>query len=136
MQWTADENAGYTTGKPWIEVCQDYKWINAEDEIGDPRSVWAYYHRLIQLRKKMPLISRGDIHFIDTGCEKVIAYLRCLEKERLLVLCSFSDEQTTVHKVSVPANSKCLIGNYSDTAVPYGNTLVLRPYEALAFIWS
>jgi trehalose-6-phosphate hydrolase len=135
MQWSAGENAGFTTGKPWIEVCQNYKRINAEEEIDDPRSVWDYYHRLIQLRKKMPLISRGDIHFIDAGCEKVIAYLRCLEKERLLVLCSFSDEQTTVRKVSVPANSKCLIGNYSDTAVPYGNTLVLRPYEALAFIW-
>jgi len=32
MQWNADENDGFTKGKPWIQVNSNYTYINAAKE--------------------------------------------------------------------------------------------------------
>ena len=53
MQWTDGENAGFTTGKPWLRVNENYKKINAESQINDPDSVRSFYKKLIALRKNI-----------------------------------------------------------------------------------
>ena len=51
MQWTDSENAGFTTGTPWMPLNPNYHEINAEQALADPDSVFHYYRRLIHLRK-------------------------------------------------------------------------------------
>ena len=51
MQWNNSENAGFTTGEPWIKVNPNYKEINAEEQAEDPNSILNYYKKLIALRK-------------------------------------------------------------------------------------
>ena len=51
VQWTDEENGGFTTGTPWIEVNKNYKTINAASQVDDPDSVFNYYRQLVQLRK-------------------------------------------------------------------------------------
>ena len=51
MQWSAEINAGFTTGKPWLKVNPNYISINAADQQEDPDSVRSFYKKLIALRK-------------------------------------------------------------------------------------
>ena len=59
MQWTAGENAGFTTGTPWLPVNENHPFLNAEAELADPDSVFHYYRRLIALRKRYDVFRDG-----------------------------------------------------------------------------
>lgn len=59
MQWDASENAGFTTGTPWIGIADNYKTINAAAQMDAPDSIRSFYKTLVALRKKMPVISAG-----------------------------------------------------------------------------
>ncbi len=52
MQWNQDKHAGFTTGEPWIRVNPNYKEINVEQALQDSESIFYYYKKLIELRKK------------------------------------------------------------------------------------
>ena len=51
MQWTSEENAGFTKGTAWLKINSDYKEINVENQENNPDSVLNYYRKLIALRK-------------------------------------------------------------------------------------
>ncbi|MBO6133494.1 MAG: alpha-glucosidase [Lachnospiraceae bacterium] len=51
VQWTDGDNAGFTTGKPWLPVNKNYKEINVESQEKDSKSLLAFYKELIALRK-------------------------------------------------------------------------------------
>ncbi len=98
MQWDDSENAGFTTGKPWIMVNPNYKEINAAKELADPDSVFYYYQKLIQLRrdsKWSEMIVYGDYDLLLPEDEAVFAYTRTLGSRKLLVLCNLSDRERT-----------------------------------------
>ena len=50
MHWDDSDNAGFTTGTPWISVNENYKKINAAAQVNDPDSIFSYYKKLIELR--------------------------------------------------------------------------------------
>ena len=76
MQWSAGENAGFTTGTPWIETADNFKMINAEAEDKDEDSILSYYKKLIDLRKKNEVVSEGNITFLERDKEGILAYRR------------------------------------------------------------
>lgn len=100
MQWSAGENAGFTTGRPWIGVAANYPLVNAQDECASEDSMYAFYRRLIELRKKLEMVSCGAIRFLEagSGAPKVIAYERTHDHapagqpKHLVAICSFDDE--------------------------------------------
>ena len=55
-QWDASENAGFTTGKPWLPVNENHSFINAEAALADENSIFYHYQKLIALRKQMDII--------------------------------------------------------------------------------
>lgn len=129
MAWDGTPTAGFTSGTPWIGFPSNHARINAADEMADPNSVRAYAKKLIALRKAEPIIQVGDVRFVDSPSDKVIAYERTLGDERILVQCNFSgDEQP-----ALPADGgEVLVGNWDDSAT---DGRVLRPWEAIAHIW-
>lgn len=58
MQWDASDNAGFSTGTPWLKAGKSYQTINVEQEKTGP--IFTFYQELIRLRKELPLISEGD----------------------------------------------------------------------------
>lgn len=76
------KNAGFTDGEPWIAVNDNYKTINAEAAVKDPKSVFFYYKKLVQLRHEVPVITDGVYKLLDADNEKVYTYLR-LRKMRM-----------------------------------------------------
>lgn len=130
MQWDDGPEAGFTSGTPWMAVNPNYKEINAKNQLSDGESVFYYYKKLIELRKNYEIIIYGSFELILEEDARVFAYVRRLEKEKLLVLCSFTDEEL---QISVPQefqreDALCLIRNYDDPAVR--KTGKLLPYEA------
>ena len=132
MAWDASENAGFTTGTPWLGINANHVQINAETEMADKNSVWSYFQRLITLRKAEPVISEGDVRFVDVAEDSpLIAYERTLDETRLLVQCNYSGND--VPGLSVDGG-ELLIGNYGEARLE-GGQIILRPYEAVAYIW-
>jgi oligo-1,6-glucosidase len=127
MQWNDEANAGFTTGTPWIKVNPNYHAINAEKQINDPDSVFSYYRRLIQLRKKHDILTNGSYKMLCAENKNLFVYKRMSKDEELLVLCNFSNMEQPFNREAYGFDRGCevLISNY-----PSENRTLLRPYEA------
>ena len=130
MQWTAGENAGFTTGKPWLPVNPNYRVINAEAAVADPDSVFHHYRKLIELRKEYDVLRDGSFTLLDSRDEKVFAYTRDTENGHLLVVCNFTGETLDYEIPEAYYGSELLISNYSKYAPG------LRPYEAVMLYYK
>ena len=133
MQWSDDAHAGFTSATPWIQVNPNYKEINAQKEVADGNSVFHYYKKLIDLRKRHDIIVYGGYEPLMEEDSRVFAYIRKLEEKKLLVLCNFTDEEL---QVSIPNefygdDVECLIGNYERPAGEKRSRLL--PYEAVVY---
>ena len=95
-QWDASENAGFTTGKPWIKVNPKYTEINLEADRKAPDSIFAYYQKLIEMRKTHPAILDGDLNFYMEDSEQVLMYTRACARETLLIVANKSDEKAAI----------------------------------------
>lgn len=129
MQWDASENAGFSTGTPWLKVNPNYPEINVEQALADEQSIFYYYQQLIRLRHDHELVVYGRYELILEDHPEVYAYSRTLEGETWYVYCSFAD-----HDVTIPVahdTSDRVIGNYDEALV--SGELTLRPYEAVVF---
>ncbi len=124
MQWTAGENAGFTTGTPWLPVNPNHAWINAEAAVADPDSIFHYYRKLIAIRKEYPVIRDGSFTLLCPEDEKVFAYTRDWEGCHMLVVCNFSGEWVDFQVPEAYEGSRLVISNY-ETDRPG-----LLPYEA------
>jgi len=131
MQWTAGENAGFTTGKPWLKINPNYVDINAEAALADPNSVFYYYKELIRLRKTIPEFRYGRFWLLPNTDERVFAYTRDTRDGHMLVVCNFSADEVPFEVPDNYFGSEYLIGNYG--CDDYQN---LRPYEALILYYK
>ncbi|MBS5881062.1 MAG: alpha-glucosidase [Lachnoanaerobaculum sp.] len=130
MQWDASENAGFTTGTPWIAVNPNYKKINVADQLKREDSVFHYYQNLIRLRKENEIIVYGNYELLLPEDENIFAYTRTLDNQKLLVVCNFSKSEQKFD-FSGYENAKVLISNYNRDAREDG---ILKPYEATVLL--
>jgi oligo-1,6-glucosidase len=129
FQWDTTQNAGFTTGTPWLKVNPNYKTLNAEAQEKDPNSVLNYFRKLVQLRKKESTLVYGKYTLLDRENPNVYAYTRELDGKKLLVLLNFTDKDSP-YKIGIStAKSKIILDNYTGTKKLKSNTL--RPYEAI-----
>ena len=109
MQWDSSQNAGFTTGTPWLKPTnQDL--VNVHDELEHGR-IFNFYQRLITLRKRYAVIARGDYQAFGTDVDWLYAYKRRLNQEGLLVLNNFADHEI---KFTIPddwCGGKVIIDN-------------------------
>ncbi len=136
VQWNSDENAGFTSGTPWIPVAKNYQEINAEQALDDENSVFYHYQKLNRLRKEYDIIVDGDYQLILEDHPDIFAYVRNGDGEKLLVVNNFygrETEFTLPDEVAVGGwSSEVLISNYEDVKNVYSQ-ISLRPYESAVF---
>lgn len=132
MQWDTSENAGFTTGKPWLKANPNYKTINAENAINSQGSIFYYYKKLIELRKKMDVIVYGEFELLLKEDPNIFAYTRTLGEEKILVINNVTEKEVTFESPKAYEATEVLISNYKDVkAQP--SSILLRPYEAVAY---
>ncbi len=95
-QWNGGENAGFTTGTPWLKLNPRYPEINLEADRSHPQSIFAYYQELIALRKDNPAIVDGTFEMLLKEHPQVVMYLRRTARQTLLIVANFSDDSTQV----------------------------------------
>lgn len=131
MQWDVSENAGFTTGTPWIGVNPNYKEINAAAQVDDPDSVFNYYRKLIALRHENPVIVYGKYELLLEDDPAVYAYKRVLDDQELYVFCNYTAEEAgcSFMKEVMGGNVTELISNYAEHKPG-----ILRSYEAIVLL--
>lgn len=130
MQWTAGENAGFTTGVPWIRVNPNHTFINAEAAVADPDSVFHYFRKLIRLRHQHPVIVYGDYTLLEAEDPNLFIYTRRLGREELLVMCNCTDQPQRWQAPERFAGAPVMITNLGRERVD-DCQLELKPYEAV-----
>ncbi len=130
MQWTGEENAGFTAGTPWLRVNSNYTAINVEKETIDPNSVLNFYKKLIALRKDpeyKETVLYGALEPFMEDRHNLMAYYRKGDKTLLVVGNYQWDEQ----EITLPSEcKKVLINNYPDMVLD-GNSVKLHGYQVL-----
>lgn len=132
FQWDTSENAGFTTGKPWLMVNPDYKRINVASQINDPNSVLSYYKKLTALRKN-PEYSNTVVYGKTVPylpeVERLMAFKRVGDNQTLLVLGNFSTKPQTV---KLPSKcKKVVLNNVENVEFVSDTEIKLEGYQAV-----
>jgi oligo-1,6-glucosidase len=115
VQWDATEQAGFTTGTPWIAVNPDHVEWNAAAQRDDPRSVLAHHRALIALRHASATVQRGDFTMLLPDHDDVYAFTRALDGETLLVVCNVSATPYALDELLPEAvGADLVLGNLTD----------------------
>ena len=130
VQWSAEKNAGFTQGTPWLIVNPNYTKINVASQEQDGNSVLAFYKELIALRKNpdyKETFVYGDVIPFEESRHNLMAYHRKGEKN-LLVLGNFQKE---TQEVTLPSKCKnILLNNYPNVEIE-GTQVTLKGYQVL-----
>jgi oligo-1,6-glucosidase len=116
MQWDASAQAGFTTGRPWIEVNPNHTVINAASQVGRPDSVFAHYRRLIDLRHELDVVVCGRFELLLPEDERLFCFTRTLGDERLLVVANWSRRRVRLpSELPDVSDAELLLGTHAST---------------------
>jgi oligo-1,6-glucosidase len=121
MQWTAGENAGFTTGKPWLKVNGNHTEVNVEREETREDGPLAFWKRMIALRKQLSALKDGSFKSIyESG--SVYAYRREIDGESLVAIFNMTAKEVKL-PLKLAIDGEIIISNYSE------HTDGLKPFE-------
>ncbi|NLH96279.1 MAG: alpha-glucosidase [Clostridiaceae bacterium] len=121
VQWDSSPNAGFTTGRPWIDVNSNYTTINAASQADDPNSILNWYRKLIALRNSDKTLVYGNFKALEIT-RHVFVYRREVEGRSITVLLNFSDKPR-----KADYSGRLVLSSYDRSS--YSGTL--EPYEAV-----
>ncbi|MFU0443943.1 alpha,alpha-phosphotrehalase [Pseudocitrobacter faecalis] len=130
MQWNGDAHGGFTTGTPWIALCDNYEAINVDTALNDPNSVFYTYQQLISLRKTTPILTWGDYQDLLPDHPALWCYRRQWKGQTLLVVANLSAELQHWQPDAAHGEWTALISNYDEVASA-PSEMTLRPFEAV-----
>ena len=130
MQWNDGENAGFTTGEPWLKVNPNYTQINAAEQMNREDSILNCYRKLIALRKQEDVFLDGEYTAILPEREEVFAYRRENADTKLTVIANFSGSEIDVPQEIFQDVGELQVSSYTDAPV----NGKLRPYEARMYL--
>ncbi len=130
VQWSDGPNAGFTDGKPWFFVNDNYREINAAAQEKDPDSLLNFYRKLLLFKKQSPVAVWGDYKEYYPKDKNFYVYRRSYQGQRLLVICAFTEKPL---RFKAPrdielAGGELVMSNYKVCPVE-DNGFTARPYE-------
>ena len=133
VQWSSEENAGFTTGQPWMSVNPNYPDINVEKQDKDPDSVLNFYRQAVALRKKLSCVRWGNYIEYRKHSKKLYMYSRQDPRQKLLVVCSFWHKPIRFKppRYFYIPGARLALCNYN-TITPD----TLQPYECRVYLWK
>jgi alpha-glucosidase len=130
MPWDASDNAGFSTGRPWLPLSGDWRVRNVEAQKRDEASMLTLYRRLLRLRRGSAALMLGDIHLLPVS-GAVLAYERRARRERLLVALNLSSDSADFTISADLDQADLLLGTLADLPTVRGRTLHLRANEGV-----
>jgi alpha-glucosidase len=133
MQWDDSVNAGFTTGRPWLRLDDDYCLRNVSLLERDSRSILTLYKRLIALRRQLAALTEGAWDAIETSGE-FFAFARVHRGQRAVVVANFGAESAAIADGVLPRRASVLLSTHLDREGPCERPFVLRPAEAVVAV--
>lgn len=132
MQWSAEENAGFSTAKPWFTVNPNYREINVAEAMTNPDSIYHFYRKLLELRKDNELFLYGDFKLYKPNHRRLFVFERKYQGYKMLVVINMSENTCARPRIKGYDldDTAILLSNYSDG----GKQRNLRPYEATIYV--
>ncbi|MCD4560646.1 alpha,alpha-phosphotrehalase [Lelliottia nimipressuralis] len=130
MQWDATPNGGFTTGEPWIDLCDNVATLNVDAALSDPDSVFYTYQSLIALRKSLPLLTWGDYQDLLPTHSSLWCYRRQWQGQTLIVVANLSHECQAWQLDALSGDWRVVLSNYAEVASQPA-AMTLRPFEAV-----
>ena len=130
MQWNDSDNAGFTTGTPWLHVNPNYKTINVESQLKDENSLFHFYQKLIALRKNpeyKEVIVYGSFEPLMGVSDDVMAFYRKDADKTLLVVGNFKNE---ADEMMLPGKVKSILLANDEIEIQNGK-MMLQGYQAI-----
>ena len=113
MQWDATENAGFSSGEPWLPIAQNYHERNVATQRADNRSLYSLYRRLIALRRSRRSLALGHYRPLVVSGD-LLLYARELESDRTLVALNMGQEATSVAFLAGHLAGRVLVSSFGD----------------------
>ena len=118
MQWDNSTNAGFTTGKPWIKLNQNYREVNVKTELRAEKSMLITYKALLLLRNTEKALQYGSYDKLERK-DDLICFSRTYKKDKITVMINFGKEQS----VLLPKDAIILMGN---TTLKQNDFLIIK----------
>lgn len=122
MQWTKD--GGFTKGTPWLKVNANTSYINVNDNLGNPDSIYNYYKRLIRIRKDSDILINGSFKPLYMK-RNIFIFSRIFKNNSIVTILNMSKKK---RKLPLDIKGNILISNYSRQNL---NDKILKPYESI-----
>lgn len=127
FQWNETVNSGFTTGKPWMRVHDDYRNINAERQEKHVDSVLSFYKRMLRLRKvHKDVFVYGTFELLDPENTETFVFKKQYQDKTAFVILNFTIKEQSLPDVE---EMKLLASSYSKS-VPE----LLQPLEGRIYI--
>jgi len=133
MPWDGTENAGFTTGRPWLPLNADWPTRNVARMAQEPHSILALYRRLLAIRRAHPALAIGDFALLDAEGD-VLAYARRHGAERLIVALNLGGHSQRLELPGWASDCRVQLSTVADAALIGGGAVLLRPDEGLILI--
>jgi maltose alpha-D-glucosyltransferase/alpha-amylase len=143
MQWDGGWNGGFSAADPeslyaplLLNPVYGFQAINVQSQKRFDHSLLSWMKRLVQVRKSSPVMGRGTIEFLYPANHRVLAYLRKLGNETVLVVNNLSSKAQAVELDLKAYKGNVLIEMFGRNLFPrigeLPYLLTLGPYE---FYW-
>jgi oligo-1,6-glucosidase len=127
MQWDSSQNAGFTTGTPWIDINSNYTTVNATEEMNHIESIFQFYKYMIQFRKSNPVLTFGKYELLLPEDRQIFAYKRIGESEEYIIVLNFSSDEAILPPM-LTINTTLILSTYK-----YFRDSSLNPWEVRIF---
>jgi alpha-glucosidase len=134
MQWSIAENAGFTSGTPWMKVNPNYKRINVDVQSKEEDSIFNFYKKMIRLKKENEVFTYGTYDLLLEDDPKIYAYTRSDENDKVIVISNLSAKEAefTGSTFNLQFNN-ILLNNYHIDVHDDTSEITLKPYEARVY---
>ncbi|NKE04510.1 glycoside hydrolase family 13 protein [Mesobacillus selenatarsenatis] len=133
MQWSAADNAGFSTGNPWIGTNPNYKEVNVEDQLQDPDSILHFYKKMIEMKKANEIFTYGTYDLVLEDHSQIYAYTRTMDDKQALVISNLTSEPAAFEFNGFPLeSSQLLLNNYM--VEEQESVFTLKPYETRVYM--
>jgi oligo-1,6-glucosidase len=134
IQWDDSDNGGFTTAeRAWLAVNPNFSEINARRALEDQNSIYNYFRKMIELRRRTPALIYGDYNDLDPENPKIFAYTRTLGTDKYLVILNFSKEELTYPLPEGANTGRLLISNLESSEENTNLCVNLKGWEALVY---
>ena len=132
MPWLQDAtNAGFSDVEPWLPIATEHNNSAVDVQEADSDSILNSYRHFLAWRKQQTVLIDGEIQFVDAH-PNVLAFVRTLDTQRMLVLFNLSVQQSKFELVEFKVNTVLdehgLVAGYKDKQ--QANTIVLPGFSS------